>query len=204
MVQAIELGAVVAAAVYGVLLARRHGMDVVGALSLAFIVSFGGGTLRDLFLDRHPLFWIGNPQYPAIVFAIAVAASLSPRVPTSERWLTVPDALGLGLFGVAGAAIARDAGAAPVVASVLAVVGGTFGGVMGDVVCNQLPSLFRPAPLYATCAFAGAWTLMGLEAAGVGRGPATAAAAALATGLRLLAVRRAWTLPNVGGGEGVR
>ena len=66
----IEFMAVIVGAIYGVLLAARKGMDIRGVFAVAFAVAFGGGTLRDLFLSRDPLFWIGNPHYPVIVFAI--------------------------------------------------------------------------------------------------------------------------------------
>jgi uncharacterized membrane protein YeiH len=167
MLDTIEFAAVVASAIYGVLRAARKQLDVVGMVTLAFAVAFGGGTLRDLFLDRHPLFWIANAHYPVIVFALGVVGSVLPRhVARVERLLAIPDALGLGLFAVVGAGFALEAETSLFVASVLGVVTGTFGGVIGDVICNEIPSLFRSSPLYATCAFVGAWTylLLGLTA----------------------------------------
>ncbi len=83
MYQLLELIAVIASATYGVLLARQHRMDFVGVFSVAFIVAFGGGTLRELFLDRHPMFWIREDHYAAIVFALALVASLMPKIPAS-------------------------------------------------------------------------------------------------------------------------
>jgi uncharacterized membrane protein YeiH len=167
MLDTIEFAAVVASAIYGVLRAARKQLDVVGMVTLAFAVAFGGGTLRDLFLDRHPLFWIANAHYPVIVFVLGVVGSVLPRhVARVERLLAIPDALGLGLFAVVGAGFALEAETSLFVASVLGVVTGTFGGVIGDVICNEIPSLFRSSPLYATCAFVGAWTylLLGLTA----------------------------------------
>ena len=145
MYHIIELSAVIASAVYGVLLARRHDMDFVGVFCLAFVVAFGGGTLRDLFLDRHPLFWIREDHYPVIVFGIALVTSIIPKLTAStERFLSLPDALGLGLFSVAGTSAAIGEGTSWFVASLLGAVTGTFGGVIGDVICNRVPSLFRP------------------------------------------------------------
>ena len=103
MYELIELTAVVAGATYGVLLARQHQMDFVGAFTLALIVAFGGGTLRGLFLDRHPLFWIREQHYPVIVFCIALVMSLVPRLPkATERFLSVPDALGWDFLALSG------------------------------------------------------------------------------------------------------
>ena len=197
MTQLIEVLAVSAGAVYGVLLARRHGMDPVGVLSLAFVVAFGGGTSRDVLLGRFPLFWVRESRYAVIVFAVAAAACLVPRLRIREGWLTVPDALGLGLFSLVGATAAAEAGASLLVACLLGVVTGTFGGVIGEVICNQVPSLFRTAPLYATCSFAGCWVFFGLTALGLGADASTAVAAGFIVVFRLLAVRHGWTLPQL-------
>ncbi|MEZ6058288.1 MAG: TRIC cation channel family protein [Planctomycetaceae bacterium] len=78
-------------------MATRKHMDFVGLFAVGFAVSFGGGTLRDLFLDRHPLFWIANPHYPMLVFGLALIGSLVPRqIEKLERFTSFPDALGLG------------------------------------------------------------------------------------------------------------
>jgi len=197
MFELIELMAVVTSACYGVLLARQHRMDLVGVFSLAFIVAFGGGTLRDLFLDRNPLFWIREDHYPVIVFALAVVTSLLPRLPKSaDKFLSVPDALGLGLFSVVGATAALDGGTSYFIASLLGVVTGTFGGVMGDVVCNQVPRLFGKAPLFATCSFAGCWLLFLLNYLRLKEPYAMAIAIAVIVALRLAAIRWNWRLPE--------
>jgi uncharacterized membrane protein YeiH len=168
MLQLIELLAVISAAVYGVLLARRKEMDFVGVFSVALVTSFGGGTLRDVLLDRSPLFWIQHAHYPVLVFSLAVAATLARRWTTwqrwAERWLFLPDAFGLGLFSMVGASYALEANTSLFVASLFGVITGTFGGVIGDIVCNEVPSLFRPhTTLYATCSFAGCWVYLLLD-----------------------------------------
>jgi uncharacterized membrane protein YeiH len=194
MFQLIELLAVLAGATYGVLLARRHRMDLVGVFSVAFIIAFAGGTLRDLFLDRHPLFWIKHDEYAVIVFLLAFVASVLPSIPSAvERWLVVPDAIGMGLFSVVGAGFAIEAGTSMFIASLLGVVTGTFGGVVGDVVCNQIPSLFRPStPLYATCSFIGCWVFLLLRTTGVQELIAVASGLSICVVLRFAALR--WNL----------
>lgn len=163
MLTVIELLAVISGAIFGVLLARRKQMDFVGVFSVALMTAFGGGTVRDVLLDRHPLFWIQYPHYPVIVFLVAIVASLVRRVPDRlEKLLHLPDALGLALFSVVGTDHAIQTGVTPFVAVLFGVITGTFGGVIGDIVCNEVPSLFRPAtPLYATCAFVGGWVQIG-------------------------------------------
>lgn len=162
MMLVIEVLAVISGAVFGVLLARRKGMDFVGVFSVAFMTAFGGGTLRDVLLDRHPLFWIQYSWYPVIVFVVAAVVLLIPKIPKSaERLLHFPDAMGLGLFSILGTEIALEQGVSPFVAVLFGVMTGTFGGVIGDIACNEVPNLFRPAtPLYATCAFVGGWILL--------------------------------------------
>ncbi|MGY8768980.1 MAG: trimeric intracellular cation channel family protein [Pirellulales bacterium] len=197
MFQIIELMAVIAGGTYGVLLARRHQMDFVGVFSLALIVAFGGGTLRDLFLDRHPLFWIEHAHYPVIIFVLALVTSLFPSLPKrTEYLLNWPDALGLGLFSVVGATAAIEAGTSLFVASLMGVITGTFGGVIGDIVCNKVPSLFRAAPLFATCSFAGCWLLFLLTACSVPENYSISISIIVIVVLRLVAIRRNWVLPQ--------
>lgn len=194
----IEYAAVISAAIYGVLLAYRKGMDFVGVFSVAFVVSFGGGTMRDLFLDRTPLFWIANQHFALLVFLIALVGTLIPKVVARlEPWLAVPDALGLGLFAVMGTRYAMEADTPLFIAALLGVITGTFGGVLGDIVCNEVPRLFRPAPLYATCAFAGSWAYLGLRYLGVGEEICSLGALALTVAFRLAAVKWSFQFPAI-------
>lgn len=197
MLQLLELLAVIASAAFGVLLARSKRMDLVGVASVAFVVAFGGGTLRDVLLDRRPLFWIENEHYAWIVFGLALVGTLLPRVPARlDRWLHVPDALGLGLFSIVGAGFALASGTSMFIASLFGVITGAFGGVIADIVVNEVPSLFKPTtPLYATCAFAGCWVYMLLRLAGVAPPISLWAGVATVVGLRLAALRWHITLP---------
>jgi uncharacterized membrane protein YeiH len=158
MLHLIEFGAVVSSGVFGILLARKNRLDFIGVFTVAFITAFAGGTLRDLFLDRHPLFWIANDHYAVTVFFLALGSTLIPAkgIPV-ERWLQLPDALGLGLFAIVGAKYSVEAGTSLFIASLMGVVTGTAGGAISDVICNEVPRLFKATPLYATCAFAGCW-----------------------------------------------
>lgn len=191
MILLIEVLAVISGAVFGVLLARRKGMDFVGVFSVAFMTAFGGGTLRDVLLDRHPLFWIQYSWYPVIVFVVAAVISLVPKIPkTAERLLYFPDALGLGLFSILGTEIALEKGVAPFVAVLFGVMTGTFGGVIGDIACNDVPNLFRPAtPLYATCAFVGGWVLLACKMMPLADSFDFVISAAVVVLLRLMALR---------------
>jgi uncharacterized membrane protein YeiH len=164
MLHLIEFGAVVSSGIFGILLARKHRLDFIGVFTVAFITAFAGGTLRDLFLDRHPLFWITNDHYAVIVFLLALVSTLIPSKATPiEGWLQLPDAIGLGLFAIVGANHALEAGTSLFIASLMGVVTGTAGGAISDVICNEVPRLFKATPLYATCAFAGCWSCFGIQ-----------------------------------------
>ncbi|MEN9555379.1 MAG: hypothetical protein RLZZ232_1665 [Planctomycetota bacterium] len=191
MIPLIEIMAVVSGAVFGVLTARRKGFDFVGVASVAFMTAFGGGTLRDLLLDRHPLFWIENSRYPVMVFVVAAIAAVIPGISASfERFLHLPDALGLGLFSIVGTELALEQNVGSFVAVLLGVITGSFGGVIADIVCNDVPGLFRPAtPLYATCAFVGGWLLILLKLTSLDPSISFFVAASVVVVFRLLALR---------------
>ena len=189
--------AVVSSACFGVLLARRKGMDLVGVVCVAFIVAFGGGTLRDVLLDRTPLFWIAEDRYAWTVLVLALAGGLLPRLPANlTEHLHLPDALGLGLFSIVGTALALQEGTSAFIATLFGVITGTFGGVIGDIVANEVPSLFRPhVPLYATCSFAGCWVYLGFTGLGTGDLAAQWISVGLIVLLRMGSLRFGWSLP---------
>jgi uncharacterized membrane protein YeiH len=196
-----EIAALVAFAVSGYLEAERRGMDPIGHFALAFVAAFGGGTLRDVLIDRRPLFWIEHHEWVVAVFALSLLLPWLARDrvrPWVERLVPWPDALGLGLFAATGTALSVDAGLPPFVAVMMGVITATFGGVIVDVLCNEVPRIFRRTELNATCAFACGWTVLGLEAIEAPRSLAIAAGAALGFGLRMLAVRLGWRLPALG------
>ena len=198
MLPLLQYLAVVAAACFGILLARTKGMDLIGVCFLAFTMAFGGGTVRDVLLDRTPLFWIAEEHYAWTVLGLALIGALIPRLPANlERWLHLPDALGLGLYSIVGVGIALQQDTSPLIASLFGVITGTFGGVIGDIVCNEVPNLFRPdIPLYATCSFVGCWTYLGLIGAGVADTPALWSAVVVIIVMRMCALRYGWTLPR--------
>jgi uncharacterized membrane protein YeiH len=111
-------------------------------------------------------------------------------------FLHVPDAIGLALFTITGVAYALDSGTSLFIAALMGTVTGTFGGVLGEVVCNEIPSLFRSAPLYATCAFTGAWLYLLGSLTSLPLGVVSLTAATLIVLFRLLAVKYDLRLPQ--------
>lgn len=196
---AIEAAATLAFALSGLLAAARKRLDAVGVCMVAGLAAFGGGTLRDVLLDRRPFFWVEHALWLWVLLALCVAAMLFMRArhfaPTA-RAMQWPDAAGLGLFTASGTQIALQAGAPAIVAVLMGVITAVFGGVLRDVVCNEIPSAFRDHQPYAVCAFAGGWVLVAAQALGAGDAVSLVAAAMAAASLRALALWTGFTLPR--------
>lgn len=188
--------AVVASAISGALEARHRDMDVVGAVTVAFVTAFGGGTLRDLLLGRTPIFWLLDPWLTVATFATAVATYYAVTH-VSDRALLVPDALGLGLFSTLGATYALQMKLSVLVAVLMGVITGVFGGVLRDTICNRVPLLFRRnTELYATCSFVGVWVFVILMRTTRHAALASTIGTATVVVLRLVSVRFRLTLPD--------
>ena len=181
-------------AVTGALAAIEKRLDFGGCFLLAFVTGVGGGTLRDLLLDRS-VFWI---QDPLPVFVCAAAATITfvmtrqvVRLRVAMLW---GDALGLALFSVVGAAVASDANASPLVAVMMGALTASGGGIIREVIRNEIPALLQ-REFYISAALAGAATLVALEAMDVPRGIAFGAGAVIAFALRAAGITFGWSLP---------
>lgn len=195
----IEIAATAAFALSGVIEAARKRLDAVGIAAVAFLAAFGGGTLRDVLLDRRPFFWVANQWYVWALLTLCAAAMLMLRARhfrVTERAMQWPDALGLGLFAASGTQIALDAQMPGLIAVLMGVMTAVFGGVLRDIVCNEIPSAFRDHRPYAVCAFVGGWVVVAIDRMAQMPTLALAVGGLLATVLRLLAIRLDWTLPR--------
>ncbi len=199
----LEMMAVLAGALSGVLGALRQKMDLVGICVCGFLTAFGGGVLRDILIDRRPFFFVEHQGVLIAVLAISAGSAIlvgRRGLESGERWLQVPDAIGLGLFSATGAHLSLTLGQPPLVAVMMGVITGSFGGVLRDLICNQIPVLFSDHRPYAICAAAGAAAYVALSTSGAAAGLSIAACVLVATGLRLLAIRLDWRLPPTGTG----
>jgi uncharacterized membrane protein YeiH len=195
-VDAVSILGLAAFTISGVIEAKRKDMDAFGCVSVAFITAIGGGTLRDVLLQRFPIFWVANQWYAISIFALAALAYYGARfVRLPANAIVIPDALGLGLFCVLGALYGLQAGTSYFIASLLGVITAIFGGVLRDIICNEIPIVFARTQLYATCAFAGAWTFIALDHFHTVAHWSLPAGVAAAFLLRLAAVRFDLRLP---------
>jgi uncharacterized membrane protein YeiH len=200
----IEALATLAFALSGLLAAARKRLDAVGVVVVAGLAAFGGGTLRDILLDRRPFFWVTHADWLWGLLALCIVAMLFLRARhfgVTERAMQWPDALGLGLFTAGGTEIALANGMPAMVAVLMGMVTAVFGGVLRDIVCNEIPSAFSDHRPYAVCSFAGGWVLVGAQQAGLPGEVALAVAALTAAGLRGLALLSGWQLPPWRPGE---
>jgi uncharacterized membrane protein YeiH len=199
---AVEAAATVAFALSGLLEAARKRLDIVGVCVVAGLTAFGGGTLRDVLLDRRPFFWVEHATWLWVLLGLCVGAMLLLRArhfELTERAMQWPDALGLGLFSASGTQIALDQGLPAIVAVLMGVVTAAFGGVLRDIVVNEIPRAFRDRQPYAVCAFAGGWVVVAAQAMGLHDGVSLLAGVAVASGLRLLAMFSGLKLPRWSG-----
>lgn len=196
LLQALDLAGVAVFAVSGALAAGRKRLDLLGVYVLAVVTAVGGGTLRDVLLDRSPVFWTRGSATLAVILAAATATVAFARWGTpNPRLLRIADALGLGLFAVSGAQAAEAVGVPPLIVVVMGVMTGTFGGAIRDVLTGEIPLILRPGRLYATAAALGPVVYLVLQAAGVAPGVAAGVGVAATVALRFAAILFGLRLP---------
>ena len=191
----LDLLGVAVFAISGALAGAHRGLDLFGISVLAAVTAIGGGTLRDVLLNRHPVFWLSDPRYLYVILA-AVAVTLLGQnyLPNLQTALLVADALGLGLFALSGAQIAEDDGHARIVVVLMGTMTGVAGGVVRDLLSGVVPLLLR-RDIYATAAIAGICLYLLMQALGLKRLWAFILGMVSVVAVRLLAIAFAWQLP---------
>jgi len=195
----VEMSATAAFALSGVMAAARKRLDAVGVCAVAFLSAFGGGTVRDLLLDQRPFFWVKHVELLWGVLALAVVAMLVLRqrhFKLTEKAIFWPDALGLGLFTASGMHQALLNHMPGLVAVLMGLVTGVLGGVLRDMVCNEVPAVLSDHRPYAVCAFAGGWVYLWVWHTSAPGWAALLSCLAVTAGLRALAIWKNWKLPT--------
>ena len=194
-----EMLGTAAFAVSGALAASRKRMDIFGFCVLALMPAVGGGTIRDIIIDRVPVFWVSDNRYIAVAIIAALVVFFAPhRKPGGRRQLLVwADALGLALFAALGTEICLQYDTGPLVAVMLGVTTAVTGGMIRDVICNEIP-LILSREIYATAAFAASLAYVLAERMAVGDNAALTISVVTGLAVRGLAIVYNWSLPSFG------
>jgi uncharacterized membrane protein YeiH len=197
-VYTLEMLGTAAFAVSGALAASRKRMDIFGFCVLALMPAVGGGTIRDIIIDRVPVFWVSDNRYVAVAIIAALIVFFAPHPPGSRRrFLIWTDALGLALFAALGTEICLQYETGPLVAVMLGVTTAVTGGMIRDVICNEIP-LILSREIYATAAFAASLTYVLADYLALGSNVALGTAVVVGLAVRGLAIRFDWSLPSFG------
>ncbi|MFH5774035.1 trimeric intracellular cation channel family protein [Paracoccus sp. NGMCC 1.201697] len=196
-VPVLDYASVLVFALTGALVASRAQLDIVGFFFFATLTGIGGGTLRDLLLGQDPVFWVQRPGLLILTSLASILVFFTAHLLESRYsvllWL---DALALAIAVPAGVGVAMDTGASPIVVVAMGVVTGTFGGLLRDVVGNELPLVLKQGELYVTATFGGAVVAVVLMEIGCPRIWALAACAVSVFGLRAGSMVLGWKLPT--------
>lgn len=196
LLQLLDLIGVAVFAVSGALAAARRRLDLLGVVVIAMVTAIGGGTTRDLLLDRT-VFWTTQPRYLYVILVSALLTVVwTRRFRPPDRSLAIADALGLALFAISGAQIAERAGLPGVICVIMGTITGVAGGMIRDVLTTEIPMVIRRGQIYATAAIAGTVGYLVLRRLfGVDEPIAAIVGMAVIAGLRISAIAWGWTLP---------
>ena len=193
----LELMATLAFALSGVLEAARKRLDMVGVVVVAFAAAFGGGTLRDLLLNRHPIFWLHDLNYLYWIIGVSVLVQVFydyfARVDKMLRWF---DAVGLAAFTVIGAQAAISRGMSAPIVLLMGAMTAVVGGVLRDIVCRQIPLVLQKE-IYITASLLGSMYYLWLPADWANSWVRSVSTMILIVAIRMLAVYRGWNLPSL-------
>lgn len=184
-------------AISGALSAYKKNFDLTGVMLIAFAVGAGGGTMRDVLIGSTPVFWMQQPSNilmtmltGLVVFFIAEHFNLSSKA------FLFADALGLGVFAIAGAQKTLDFGLSPLVAVMMGVLSAVGGGIIRDILSGEIPLILQPE-VYATAALAGATVFVTLHVyVPESRSIAGIACALTVCLIRLATIQWGWRLPT--------
>jgi uncharacterized membrane protein YeiH len=191
----LQVLATLVCAVSGALAAGRKSLDLFGVMVVSFAAAVGGGTLRDLFLDRNPIFWIADSIYLPVTLSAGLLAWIYTRFWAPPlRLLETVDAFGLALFSISGLQIAEQSGQSHLISLVMGVITGVAGGVFRDILCGQIPAVFR-SELYASAALIGGVAYLIFVKIGISPWICVLLASLLIIILRLAALQWRWQLP---------
>ncbi|WP_282022240.1 trimeric intracellular cation channel family protein [Ruegeria faecimaris] len=192
----LDYASVLVFALTGALVASRAQLDLVGFAFIACLTAVGGGTVRDLLLDRNPVFWVGQPSYVLMACSAAVLVFFTAHLVESRyNWLVWLDSFALSIAVAAGTGVALSLDQSGTIVVLMGVTTGCFGGLMRDVVCNEVPLVLKQGELYVSCALAGSVAAVIANRMGFEELTVLAACALICWALRAGSLLFGWRLP---------
>lgn len=193
----LDMVGVIACAIAGTLLAQHKGFDIAGCILVSMVNAIGGGTLRDMALDRHPLFWMTDLSYVIVITITSLILQIFFHLYHKiDNALKLFDAIGLAAFSVIGFKIALTQGMSPVIAIMMAVWTAIIGGMLRDIICNEIPLVLQ-REIYISASIAGSVTYLLLDSLGVDAGMNEFVMLGVIFAVRMLALRFDWHLPSI-------
>lgn len=193
----IDILGTISFAISGALTAMRKKFDPFGILIIALVTSVGGGTLRDILIGKTPVSWMLNMTFVYVIFgATLIAVIFRPQLRYVRKSLFLFDTIGIALYTIAGVQLASTVDLHPVICVILGTVSACFGGVLRDILCNEIPVIFHKE-IYATVCLIGGTTYLALLSAGIPIGGSMIIAGCMVIILRICAVLFEWQLPSI-------
>lgn len=182
----------------GALKARARSMDIFGALVMAFVTAYGGGTIRDLLIGIRPIGWINDDFALLLIFLSTFTTFFFGHdINKLQKVIFITDAIGLGLFTIGGLEIALQHDISKFYAVVLGVISATFGGLLADIISNKVPDLLQRGELYATASAIGGFIFLLLDYANLSVGVRLMVAVLLVVIIRIVSKKKKIMLPNI-------
>ena len=193
----IDILGTIAFAISGVLVAMDKKLDLFGVFIIAFVTAVGGGTLRDMLIGNTPVVWMRESIYTfTILGAVIFAILFRERLRYLRKSLFLFDTIGIGLYTMVGIDKGLQADLIPIMCIALGTITASFGGVIRDILCNEIPVIFRKE-IYATACILGGGSYFLIRRLPIIEEYAFVAAIVVVIGIRLLAVRYKIALPNI-------
>lgn len=193
----LDMVGVIACAIAGTLLAQHKGFDIAGCILVSMVNAIGGGTLRDMALDRHPLFWMTDLNYVIVITATSLILQVFFHLYHKiDNALRLFDAIGLAAFSVIGFKVALHQDMSPLIAIMMGVWTAIIGGLLRDIICNEIPFVLQ-REIYITASIAGSVTYLLLDYLGLNPGLNEFIMLGVIFAVRMLAVKFDWHLPSI-------
>lgn len=192
----LDLLGTAAFAISGALFAMNKKMDPFGVFIIAFVTAVGGGTLRDMLIDRNPVAWMDDLTYVYVIFiAVILAIILRKKISYLSKSLFLFDTIGLGIFTIIGTEIGVQSNLHPIISVSLGMLTATFGGVIRDTLSNEVPLIFHKE-IYATACIIGSLTYLLLNELNIDRNMIHILTTLMVIVIRLIVVKFKLKLPT--------